>query len=366
MGAYFDVGSWGLFCGQDGRQLVLVGDEPCGPSSARKQMRRIPRELLLEEDRLAQVYRTKTGIAEKVMHDGQGWSVTVQPKLSPRSGSVVGAFAIVLPAGAATPELPLVGGWEWEIELDENLQPTPQRRTYWDRALYDIYAVEPGVDQQSRGYWQAGEWANELISKSDQMRVNSLVRDGIQEGLTGVGEMGVTGTIRCLTYDVVTGYGSEVRGRRHLRLVGQIVPVKPGDEKILIQGFSYEVPDSFHDMAFVRDVKAGRVDDVLRGVMSLTREPMAVVDVETLELLMTSTSWREGGFGHVGGLGQFTVDNCEEVQAFIRAAAEDTENSRFMQVDLRRSDGSVQSIGMTVLGVRSGVQGRDAVLRLDL
>ena len=42
-----------------------------------------------------------------------------------------------------------------------------------------------------------------------------------------------------------------------------------------------------------------------------------------------------------------------------------TENSQSRKVNLRRTDGTVQSVQMTVTGVRSGIQGRDAVIRID-
>lgn len=361
MTARLDVGSWGLFCGHGGRQLVLIDDQPCGPSSARKQLQRLPRALLLDEDRMSRAYEAPQGLLEKVEHCGQDWVVALRPMLSPRSGCLVGVLGGVFPVGTAIPAAPEVGIWEWEIERDRQGQPTPRRRTYWDRVLFRLYGVDPGVAQQRQGYWEAGDWVNELIDRSDQMRVNSLIRDGIHEGLQGI-----AGVFRCLTYNVVTGYGSERLGRRHLRLVGMVVPVEPSDEKIVLQGFSYEAPETFHDMAFGQDANAGRVDDVLRGVMALAKEPVAVVDAATLDVLTTSASWRREDFGHVGGLGEFAIDDSSELRDFIRAAAEDTERTRSMKVDLRRTDGSVQSVEMLVIGVRSGSSGHDAVVRLDL
>lgn len=360
MSVQLDIGSWGLFCGNEGRQLVLVDDKPCGPSSARKFTRRVPRELLLDENRIAQAYRTGEASTETVLHCGAEWTVATRPAFSPHTSTMIGVLAAVSPADQELPPPPLVGIWEWVIERDCEGHPTPRRRTYWDRDLFRIYDVDPGVGQQRIGYWEAGEWAAELIDQSDQMRVSSLIRDGIQEGL-----MGVTGKIRCLTYNVVTGYGSPSRGRRHVRLVGQIVPIEPDDETIVIQGFTYEAPETFHDMAFEQDVNAGRVDDVLRGVMTLAQEPMAVVDVETLDVLMTSASWRRLDFGHVGGLAEFVIDDAGKLHDFIRSAAADSENASTMRFDLRRMDGSVQCLDMSVLGVKTGAQGQDAVVRLD-
>lgn len=367
MSVQLDVGSWGLFCGHGVRQIVLVDDQSCGPSSARKRTRRIPRELLLDSDRIVQAHHTGEPVNELVEHGGQMWRVVIEPKRSPRSSSPTGVLAGVFRPNEIPPQSPLVGGWEWEIELDDMGQPSMRRRrTYWDRNLYAVYEVDPAVDQQRQGYWETGEWSNELIAKSDQMRVSSLVRDGIQEGLDGVGAMRATGILRCLTYDVVTGYGSETSGAKHLRLVGHIVPVMKTDTVIRIFGFSYEATETFHDMAFVQDVHAGRVDDVLRGVMSLSRDPMAVVDVETLDVLVTSSSWQAGEFGRVGGLAELALDDDGTLREFIRDGALDTEEESSMLIDLQRTDGSVRRVRMTVIGARSGVQGHDAVIRLDL
>lgn len=366
MSVQLGIGSWGLFCGRNGKQIVLVDDRPCGPSSARKSMHRIPRELLLDSGRIVATYGRSVTLDEVVEHAGQQWRIVAVPCRSPRSNNPMGVLAVVAPVEEALPLPPLVGSWEWEIELDDQQQPTMRRRTYWDRNLYEVYEVDPAVDQQRQGFWETGEWSNELIDRSDQMRVASLVRDGIQEGLAGEGAMKTTGVLRCLTYNVVTGYGSENRGRKHLRLVGQIVPIERTTATIRIFGFSYEVPETFQDMAFIQDVNAGRVDDVLRGVMSLVRNPMAVVDVETLDLLVTSPSWCDEGFGQIGGLGELTVDDEGSVHELIQLAAEDVEKAATLPVALRRVDGSVRQVVMTVVGVRSGVQGHDAVVRLDL
>lgn len=360
MPVQLDVGSWGLFCGSDGKQLVLVDDKPCGPVSARKPTRAIPRRLLLDENRVAQVMRSGSVISETVYHADEQWTVELRPVLSPRTSTVIGVLAGVARAVDPLPQPPLVGVWEWEIERDTDGQPTLRRRTYWDRNLFHIYDVDTSVAQQRTGYWEAGEWASELIDQSDRMRVNSLIRDGIQDGL-----MGVTGKVRCLTYNIVTGYGTDTQGHRHMRLVGVIPPIEPDHDKIFLQGFSYEAPESFHDMAFEQDANAGRVDDVLRGVMALAKEPMAVVDAATLDVLMTSPSWRREDFGHVGGLGEFTIDDSGELHEFITAAASDTVRSQSMRLALRRVDGSVQDVRITATGVRSGVERQDAVIRLD-
>ncbi|AYD89420.1 hypothetical protein D5R93_03930 [Actinomyces lilanjuaniae] len=358
----FDVGSWGLFCGQDLRQLVLVDDQPCGPVSARKVSRSLTRRLLLDEGRVARAAQDAKHVREEVSHAGTQWVVRLHPVGSPRSARTVGVLAGVFPAEASIPDLPLVGSWEWEIERDEDGEPTPRRRTYWDRNLFLIYDVDPGAAQQQRGYWEVGEWANELVDQADQMRVNRSIRDGIRDGLPGT-----AGVYRYLTYHVVTGYGSPVRGRRHLRSVGTAAPVAPNDDKIVLLGLSYEVPETFRDMAFEQDDSAARVDDVLHGVMGLAREPMAVVDAMTLDVLMTSPSWRRERLGYVGGLRGLVDGSPEdlvELHALMAEAVGSTEPTRAVRVRLRRTNGSVQEVSITATGV-PGTRHRDVVVRLD-
>lgn len=361
MAIQLDIGSWGLFCGPGARQLVRVDDVPCGPVSARKATQTIPRRLLLDEGRVAGAARAGEAVMETVVHNDQAFTVAVRVIMSPLSATPIAVLAVVVHAGEPVPDPPLVGSWEWSVERDHDGQPTPRRRTYWDRNLFRLYDVDSSVVQQRLGHWEAGEWANALIDQADQMRVNSSIRDGIQDGLAGV-----TGVVRCLTYNIVSGYGSQTRGRKHLRLVGSIPPIEDHKEFILMQGVSYEIPDDFHDMAFERNADGARVDDVLRGVLELVREPMAVVDATTLDVLMTSPAWRREDFGHVGGLGEFSIDASGRLRAFIEEVAEDMSSSRSMKVDLRRTDGSVQRVLLTATGVRSGIQGQDAVIRLDL
>ncbi|MDN5898956.1 MAG: hypothetical protein L0H74_02700 [Brachybacterium sp.] len=354
-----DVGDWGLFCGPDGKQLVSVGGDPCGPVSARKVTKNTPRRLLLDESRVARALQSGDPSTELVSHRGSSWVVTLRPVITPRTGATVAVHAAVSSTDQELPDPPLVGSWEWEIERGPDGQPTPNRRSYWDRNLFRIYEVAPDVAERHRDHWETGEWANELIDQADQMRVNSSIRDGLQDGLKGD-----WGVVRCLTCNIVTGYGSSSPGLRHLRLVGQIVPIHPEDEQIIMQGFSYEVPSTFHDLALEQD--AGRVDDVLRGVMELAGEPMAVVDAGTLDVLMTSPAWRNEDFGHVGGLGEIASEDSGVLHSLIAEVASGSRNQNSMRIDLNRGDGSAQNVLLTATGAQLGGRGRDVVVRLDL
>lgn len=361
MTVQLDVGEWGLFCGSQGRQIVRAGDEPCGPVSARKITRAIPRKLLLDEPRIEQAFETNTvPDTGTVTYDDRDWTVAFRPVLAPRTSTLVGLLAGVSPASEPLPEPPLVGSWEWQIERDSQGQPTAHRRTFWDCNLFRLYGVSPDTAERRAGYWEVGMWANELIARSDQMRLTTSVREGIHDGpLAG---------LRCLTYNVITGYGSDTRGSRHLRLVGRVVPYQPEDTTIMLRGFSYQVPETFHDMAFEQD--AARVDDVLRGVMDLTDEPMAVLDPDTLEVLLTSPVWRRQDFGHIGAFGDVLAEDQRRVREYITQALADRTGMRpSCEVQLRRpADGGIYSARMTVTGVRAhagdGGAGDDALIKL--
>lgn len=356
MTVQLDVGEWGLFCGSHGKQVVRVGDEPCGPVSARKITRAIPRKLLLDEPRVERAFENnsvpETGT---VTYDDHDWTIAFRPVVSPRTSMLVGLLAGVWPASEPLPEPPLVGSWEWEIERDSAGHPTAHRRTFWDRNLFQLYDVSPDTTERRAGYWEVGVWASELIARSDQMRLTTSVREGIRDGPQG---------LRCLTFNVATGYGTANRGNRHLRLVGRVVTPRSEDSKIVLRGFSYQVPETFQDMAFEQD--AARVDDVLRGVMDLTDEPMAVLDPDTLEVLLTSPVWRRQDFGHIGAFGDVLAEDPDRVREYIAQALTGRTGARpSLEVQLRRSDGSSHPVRMTIASVRAGDrEGDDALIKL--
>ncbi|WP_278857035.1 hypothetical protein [Kocuria palustris] len=357
-----DVGAWGLLCGVEGRQIVMIGGTPCGPISARKATKRVPRELLLDDNHVAEVYDNGRNVDEIVEREDGSWRVKLVPLCSPYSRTVLGVQAIVTRSEDDLPAMPLVGIWEWVIDRKDDGQPGSRRYTYWDENLFALYDMDPAIAQYHQGYWEAGEWANQLIEPTDQMRVGVSIRDGVQDGLNGVVEK-----VRCLTYHVVTGYGQpgSERGRRHLRLVGVIPRIQPQDEYILLQGFSYEVPEDFHDIAFEQDANAARVDDVLRGVMELARDPMVVVDPQTLNVLMTSAAWRKQSFGSVDSLQQLDLLNIDEVAETVRQAATKTSMPREMVAQRCDERGELVTSRITVLGVQSGLRSDNAVIRLD-
>lgn len=152
--------------------------------------------------------------------------------------------------------------------------------------------------------------------------------------------------------------------KKHLRLVGQVVPVQPTDTSIVLQGFTYEAPEDFHDVALEQD--AARVDDILCGVMALSSEPIAVVDAVTLDVLMTSRAWRVQDFGHAGGLAEIAQGDPAELHKFIAKAADSYIEPVSMPVCLRRTDGSEKTVRMIATGIDSLPEERDVVVRLDL
>lgn len=283
--------------------------------------------------------------------------------LSPKSRSVIGVQAGVAAGGDRLPEPPLVGCWEWQIERDGKGRPTLNRRSYWDRALFDLYEVDPGTPQRT-SYWEVGDWANRLVDQADQMRVNSYIRDALKGCWGDLTEL--IGRVHSLTFNVVTGYGSSELGRRHLRSVAMLGPFEKNDRYYSLFGVSHNADEDHHELSLVYDTDGARVDDVLRGVMELAGEPMAVVDSETLDVMMTSSSWRRAEFGHVGGLREVVCDVAGDLQTFISGAAQDPQRQpRSVQVRLRRPDGQVQVAQLTATGVESRMD-HDVVVRLDL
>lgn len=313
MSELLEPGQWGLFCGVEGKSLVYANGAPMGPKSARKAVATTPRRLLLDSGIIERSFAEGAApVTTRAELDGHSWTLRFIPVISPRTSTLVGLLASVQAEGDTSPlpSAPLVGSWEWEIVRDADGNLTPQRRTFWNRELFTVYDVDPDVAQNKTGYWEVGVWQNELVAQADQLRIFASVRDGIRSNLQGP---------RVLTFRVNTGFGKSDRGSKNLRLVGQIPSVQP-DGLLILQGFSYEVPADFENMAW--DPDAARVDDVLRGMLELSDDSMAVVDPRSLEVLMTSPAWRRNSFGTAGYIHD-VVDTPTQVDAlrdFLLAA----------------------------------------------
>lgn len=342
----------------------MVADEPSRPVSARKHTHRVPRRLLLDEDRLAMVSSSGRGFEQTVRHADQDWQVLLRPLLSPVSKTVMAIQAGVWPVGEQVSPPPLVGCWEWRIRRDAEGRPTLDRRSYWDENVFRIYRVDQRSSTNEEGYFDVSDWGQEMVDPADQIRVNGSIRDALQA--SGSGDLAsICGRLYGLTFDIVTGYGSSDRGAAHLRSIGFLAPFTPEDESLSILGLSHEAPWDFHEMALDQDHDAVRVDDVLRGVMELAHEPMAVVDPESLDVLMASPAWRRQDFGHVGALTELVGDD-DGLHELIATAADDRNMAaRSLKIVLEGSGVRRREVTMTVTGVQAAV-GRDVVVRLDL
>ena len=303
------------------------------------------------------------GLEQTVRHAEQDWQVLLRPLISPVTKTIAAVQAGVWPVGTLVEEPPLIGCWEWRIARGEDGRPTLDRRSYWDENVFRIYGVDQRASVNEEGYFDVSDWGQDMVDPADQIRVNGSIRDAFVA--SGGGDLsGLVGRLYGLTFDIMTGYGSTKRGSAHLRSLGFLAPFAAEDEKLSIIGLSHEAPRDFHEMALDQEQDAVRVDDVLRGVMELTHEPMAVVDSESLDMLMVSSAWRQQDFGHVGALTDLVRDE-DGLHELVESAANDRHmaaQSRVITVE--RTDGSVRQVKMTVTGVQSAV-GRDAVIRLD-
>lgn len=323
-----------------------------GPSSARKSVTLPPRRLLLDTKVIERAFESNEAPDDTQSElDGETWAMRFRPIFSPRTNTLVGLLAAVTKDPEALPAPPLVGSWEWEIKKDAAGNPTPERRTFWDQNLFRLYDVAPGIAEQKAGYWEVGVWQNDLVAQSDQLRIFGSVRDGIREKLEGP---------KPLTFHVNTGYGRDKQGTKKLRLVGWIAATHP-EGVLVLQGFSYEVPEWFSDMAFEQD--AARVDDVLRGMMELSGEPMAVVDPDTLEILMTSPAWRAQPFGRQPLYQVLSSDAAAaELRTFLLQSTQSETASSFNT----RLNGCDALVRVTPVRAGSTSGDRDALVRVEL
>lgn len=347
-----DVGQWLLICGQNGDRIVRAGDVNFGPSAVRRSCTAAVRLALLPVANRA--FESGTTISTAVEHDGRPFTAVTSTIRTPLSSTPVAVQTILVEEGMPVPPRPDVGSWEWTITLDDHGEPTLERTTYWDETLFQIYNVSPDTSQHKAGCWEVGVWQQELVSQADQIRLFGLIRDGIREGICGV---------RGLTFNVLTGYGTDNPGRQHLRLLGRIASEKR-DGRMLLQGISYAVPDAFTEDAYEHD--AARVDDVLRGVLQLCDDPLAVVDPETFEILMTSPTWRKASLMKVPSVLDLFTEHSITVRDFLEGAADDEDTREFPNtLTVRKSDGTTQDATLSVCGVRaSDGTSMDTLVRL--
>ncbi|MDU2072524.1 MAG: hypothetical protein E7E98_08455 [Cutibacterium avidum] len=352
---HLEVGQWGLFC-DGGNSIVRVDAIPCGPASARRLLDSVPRRILVDDGRIVRTLASGRPIREHVDMGGDQWYVRADPILSPHSRVPVAVAAIVTPDDRIPPDPPSLGCWEWEIEPGPDGGPSTTRRIYWDKNLFDLYDLDPRTSRRHDDYWETGEWIDNLIDPGDRVRMSDAVRDGIAISATDR-----PGDLLCLTYGIVTGRPGERSGRRHLRLVGGI---RPEGRIFVARGFSYEAPDWFTDMSLWRDTEATRVDDVLSGMMELIDDPVAVVDTRSLEILVTSDSWREAGFDRFGGFDAVVDDQGDRVRDYVMRVSDQDRHVTSMTTRLRRLDGSTREVVLEGIGVRNGGRDRDALLRV--
>jgi hypothetical protein len=337
------IGQWGMFGGPEGKQLIILDGQPCGPVSARKLLEEIPRRLLLDEGRVTQaMIAERPDTAEVVTHASQELRVETRQIVSPWSKTVVGVFAGVWPVNVESPEPPLVGSWEWVVAMKDG--EITGRRTFWTKSLFDLYEVDSAVARAS-GYWEVDVWAGQLVAEQDQLRFFTSLRDGYWDDWTGV---------RCATFDAIAGYGTSERRTKHLRLVASKGQMST-EESLVFQGFSYEVPEVFNDRALAEEYPT---DDAFTGLMGLVKDPMAIVDPNSLEVLVSTKAWRREALGDARSLREVVDADPDDVRRFLINAAD--RGSRVSTGRVQVTSGPQKHYDVSVIGMDRG-PGRDAL-----
>lgn len=364
MSHMMSVGQWGVFCDPVKHKVAQLGDQVFELTSARKACGRTSRRILLDSGLLRDVLRTGKHTQRTVTDPDGEFIVEMHPIISPRSQCTMGLIAGVFHSGEPIPTPPLVGSWEWHIKRNPDGSPSSNRRTYWDENLHKIYDLNLQRHSDGSEGFDVNFWSSNMVNEADQARLSTMIRQGIHDGLRGVVDV-----YRSLTYNIWTGFGTSRQCSKHLRLIGAVKPVSPDDNEIVLRGFSMEVSPEHHKLELYENDPTGRIDGMLAGVMSISSQPLAIVDAASLNIMMTSPSWRAYGFSYSEGLHQVIGEDFETLHTFMGTVTRNQQRTLSRPVKIHTCFGGTRTVMMTVMGIRpvavDDSPARDVVVRLD-
>ena len=304
--------------------LLQVGDDFYKDASVRKNLSQVARVLL--RARLEDAVLRGCHFDGTEAQGGRTWRVVVRPILSPYSHYPVGALGIYVEHGHPLPPAPLVGSMEWVVD------PTGERFSQWDRAMYEIYHLDPSdpaVEKVSPTLW-----LSRFVAQEDQDRLQKLIAEGLETTVTNRA---------VISYHVLTP-----PERRKKLLEMSVQKHVQDDGKILLRGITRQVPGAGQD---VLPVEVDAPSSALNALAELTQEiPLAQVDFRDWRLFQVSDGW------HIAGLGDpqehtllelVHLEDRKRVQAALEAQREDADLGAVVDIKVRMNSGCYRQADMS-------------------
>lgn len=209
---------------------------------------------------------------------GRRWSVHVQPVRAPFNKVLLAVQACYVPEGQPFPPLPLVGAWEWEIS-----PPGPDQvmRAYWSCAQYRIHGMQHkrkstnGCDWElSR--WDVPRWLDELIVPADR----ADMRRTIERAIGSPSDALLTHYFRARSPDTGSVH--------HLRVAGWRWTDNDESPPWWWRGITLgALPEH------TRGAHRPATGPLLDATLTLSRDPLFVVDVSYEHVYLTSSHFAE-------------------------------------------------------------------------
>lgn len=310
----------------DATTLLAVGDRDLGGVSPRRRLSQASREVLLPA--LTATLTSGKEVTRGIEYGSESYSVCAKPIHTPDRSRVVGAYGIYTGEGRQVPAQPLIGAWQWTVDLTGN--NVGDTSSMWDDNLYELHEFPKSASQSSRG--PVGDWLTRLLPYEERARVKTTVDAGLAAG---------NNVHQLLTFGAITRLGTPNPGKKQLSLVGSAVPVEGHPGVHYAYGFTREVqqPSTY------RTTGLDTVDptDFTRAYFALASETaFAAVDCAQSYTFMTSPSWGRLGFhkpfeGDIAALA--TEEDRAEFETFIQQARRNDDGTE-RDVDLLRADGT--------------------------
>lgn len=322
-------GMWVLVA--DRLQLLAVGERAFGGNSPRKVLDWTARSILLP--RLQAALVAEADGEGRHFFDQRSWRSRVIPIRSPLTQTIVAAAGCYVAEDTSMSDPPPVGAWEWRVT-----PPGPDQimRSWWTPALFDVHGIRQPSGPNGVT-WEGPQWIDELIVTEDRPAVRRRLDDFLRAD---------TDQLITLDYAIRTPEDQIHR----LRMAGRPYTDDPGPDRYF-RGVTMRVNQQ-------ANTQPGP-DQYLAAVISLTTDPIGVVDTVYEHLYLTSR-----GFTARLGLAPLPADHylptithpadLADLRALLKDASGKQTAVGPVRVRLAAAGGGWRTIEVTGRSVESG------------